>query len=45
MAATSTRLDLARMGSGAEGLEHSLSKLIVGQVEAIRAIAGVHQMY
>lgn len=39
-----SRLNPAKMGSGAETLEQNLHRLIVGQDEAIQAIVGSYQM-
>src|SRR5579864_4775394 len=45
MSQTHIPLDPGRMGSGADGLEQNLRRLIVGQDEAIQAIVGVYQMH
>ncbi len=45
MVRLNTRLDPTRTGKEAESLERDLTRLIVGQQEAVREIVSVYQMY
>jgi len=45
MARTYSRLDPTRIGRGAENLEQSLRRLVVGQDEAVQAIVSAYQMH